>query len=290
MIHSLDKKSTQDILIEKNLIKALPEVIGALFFDPERYTYSLRNILSIDMIRDMQMHLTDLPKWIQIRRINIKKTDKKTTQRSLGDIEFMQYDTSLIPLWTHISKYKDSFFVYPIEEDKKKLPLYDYILEKLPERITLYRVLSAGEAKKFEESDKEDIGSTHPLYWTEKTVHTSIHNISSEFIQEDTYNRLIGFEFSKDQIKKLLDSGIADIGTYSSIFCDRDPKSPLPFDTEMIFHKESFDMLMEGYKRRKENTGRTYLENPFYTKIFPEDIVTESKKELDEVLDYDRKK
>ncbi len=62
MIHSLDKKSTQDILIEKNLIKALPEVIGALFFDPERYTYSLRNILSIDMIRDMQMHLTDLPK------------------------------------------------------------------------------------------------------------------------------------------------------------------------------------------------------------------------------------
>ncbi len=58
----------------------------------------------------------------------------------------------------------------------------------------------------------------------------------------------------------------------------------------MIFHKESFDMLMEGYKRRKENTGRTYLENPFYTKIFPEDIVTESKKELDEVLDYDRKK
>ena len=63
----------------------------------------------------------------------------------------------IVPLGTHVSPNKNEFCVYPLQPGKDKISINDFIVDKLPENTTVFRVLSEEEAKKFSENNITDI-------------------------------------------------------------------------------------------------------------------------------------
>ncbi len=288
MINTFETKEINEIDIRKKIIDILPEVIDSLSGDFGRFSYSINQIHSSTDIRDMHMQWCTLPEWAVRWIVALKKTNKTSNDRHFYHVDFMVYNNVLIPLGTAASMKKNEFFVYPLSPWKNKIPINDFVTETLPEHITLFRVLSEEEAKMFSENNTKELWSTHQLFWQEKAIHTSIHNITDEFIQEEAYKKLIGFEFSKEDIKKLLHSGKAQLGTYDSVFSDRKTNSPLPFDLELVFDQHAFDDLVQGYKKWAKKTGKTYLDNPFFTKRFPHEIATQTQEEISKTLDKEK--
>ncbi len=136
-------------------------------------------------------------------------------------------------------------------------------MERLPSEIRLIRILGVLEAAVFAREDATGIGSTHPLFWKDKRVHTAFHNVTNEFT-EDGYERFVAFSFEKKELVELIRNGSVEIGTYDFVFKGRSHDSPFPFDMEFIFKESAFPALMAAYVRWKTKTGYESAMNPFY--------------------------
>ena len=254
--------TTQDTVIQRKVEVILPENIG-LFFNTDEFDYEIIQIYSLNMIHDSQNQILDLPEGITIHVANIKQIRKSDKYWVLKRVDFMFYDNHLIPLGTHISNQKDKFYVYSVEGTQDKMPINDFMLNHLPQNVTLTRVLSEKETEIFS-TNRTDIGSIHELFWPDVSVHTALHNISSEFMNKQGYERAIKFEFSKEELRDLLDSGSIEVANYSFLFRERDPSSPFPFEVEFIFKRSSFEELLKAYGKWRDKTGHQYIDNPFY--------------------------
>ena len=181
------------------------------------------------------------------------------------ELEFLLADHTLIPLGTHSSQTQGKFKVYELDDSLRNVlrtkELDDYILEHLPDNVILTRVLSEKEADKFATA-QADIGSSAGSLWAD-TVHTALHNVSNEFEQHKGYSKVIKMKMQKLELAKLLKSGKAHIGNYNFLFRNRDPNSPLPFDSEVVFGKKSLPALLGAYQRWRAETGVPYVDSPF---------------------------
>ena len=181
---------------------------------------------------------------------------------------FMLNDHDLIPLGTHVEEGdKNSIHVVVFSEDysskEGERTIGEYVLSKLPDDIILTRVLSEEESKKYEAGSK-DLGSERgDILWGNGEIHTAIHNISSEFINNEKYTKALKFKIKKEILQKLMESSSAEIGTYNWVFVNRDENSPLPFEAEIVFKPEAQQILIDGFNRWRKEDGGSILENPF---------------------------
>ncbi|MBI2665054.1 hypothetical protein HYX12_00345 [Candidatus Woesearchaeota archaeon] len=178
----------------------------------------------------------------------------------------MEYKGHLIPLRTHTVQNKRGYSVYEVDEMgdiQKEKSIDGYFIAICGDEVTLTRVVSDEEVKKWN-SEESDLGSTNQLYWEIPTVHTAYHSITDEFVHNSSYNKVIKYVITRDELNQAFRDGSASIGTYDRQFRSREKDSILPFDIEIVFDDDrGFELLRTGYQRWKERTGTESIENPF---------------------------
>lgn len=258
------------IVPEKLVCKAVEDIVLAqldgLNKNSDRHEYILQRVFMRALFTNSRMETIDLPPNTYRCTADIKVINRDGQNWHLETMEFMLFEGTLLPLKTHVRERKNTFPVYKFSSDFKSYEseqtIADYIMEKLPNDIILTRVLSDEEAQKYEQG-REDLGSPGNMFWGKGIIHTALHNVSSEFINKQSYPKVIKFKISKEKLKELLQSSAAEIGTYGWVFLDRDQNSPFPFEAEVVFNPEAKQALVDGYNRWKAEDGGSIQDNPF---------------------------
>lgn len=245
------------------ILKRHPE----LFYGDEslaRYNYSIRQVHSTNLVRELSWWLIDLPPHQEIIRASIIETRKNDGHWTLKEYCFFHYDGYIIPLWTHKYPNRASFYAYN-SDTLEQVKLSDYIIWRLPWTVRLTRTLGIDEVEIFEKRNMWVMGSIRKWFWDKKCIHTALHDWTNEHVGKG-YERSVWFIFDKSTIEKLVREGKIEIGTYEFIFKDRSADAPFPFDMEFVFNEEAFGELLVAYLRWKTTTWCESVLNPFYKK------------------------
>lgn len=253
--------------INMNKEKTLRDIIESDMdlFDMIRPPYQFNRIFSVGLIGDSHMELIDLPEGIKRTNIEYWEIREQGKRGCLKSKSFMEYEGLLVPLGTHTSERKSDFKVYRLDKlgnEVNKQNLYDFVLNGLNNKVTLTRVLSEREAHSW--LNHVELGSTHEYFWKQPTIHTALHSVTSEFKGSENYSRAIMMHLVKEELRKIIGDGDADISTYSFLFTNRKEDSHFPFEIEITFRKGGFEVLRGGYERWKKESGVDSIENPFY--------------------------
>jgi hypothetical protein len=249
----------------ENIVSALVKRKGSSFWqygDTERYSCETSRVETARTIRDGAFERVELPQNTTRYEVQVEVTDKQQEGKIHTRMNFLYIDETLVPLGSHTVRDKARTEVFHIKNETAvggKSLLGEYLINNLPETVTLTRTLSDAEVAVWRS------GSITPIEQKngERVIHTALHSVTDEFGDPTTYGRLIKFLFPKAELASAFEAGTVTAGTYEAVFRGRETDSPLPFDTELLFTGEAgAKLLRKAYQRWTKSEGITSLPNP----------------------------